>query len=173
MEPEEELSPAVSLEARDDALRVRVVHQAAFGRPDEADLVDLLRRRGELAVSLVARLNGQIVGHVALSPMTLDPPCTTTLLGLGPLAVHPEFQRRGIGSMLVERALDRARSQGCAAVCVLGDPGFYRRFGFCTALLGNRYGATEAFQTLELEPGSLSGLQGTAVYAEAFDQVGC
>jgi putative acetyltransferase len=117
-------------ESNGDRAAVRAIIAAAFGRPDEADLVDRLRLDGDAVVSLVAVEDAVAVGHVMLSRMTAP----VRAVALAPLAVLPHCQRRGIGSRLVRGALERGRLLGCEAVFVLGDPAFYRRFGFDAAL---------------------------------------
>lgn len=95
----------------------------------EAAIVDGLRRAGALTVSLVAVEAGEIVGHVAFSPITIAG-ADRGWYGLGPLAVRATGRRRGIGAALVRAGLDRLRSLGASGCVVLGDPGYYARFGF-------------------------------------------
>jgi len=99
---------------------------SAFGRSEEAELVKELREAGDGVLSLVAQEDGQIVGHILLSRMDAPFPA----LALAPVSVIPTRQRRGIGSALVTSAVSRARSEGWAAIFVLGDPNYYERFGF-------------------------------------------
>jgi len=113
-----------------DRTSVHALVKAAFGRSDEADLVDRLREDGSVVLSLVALDDDGIVGHILLSRM--DAPFTA--LALAPLAVRPDNQRSGIGTQLVHAALDRVRAAGCQAVFVFGDPKYYARFGFDPAL---------------------------------------
>lgn len=113
-------------EAERDHDAVRGVHRLAFAGEDEARLVDALRQAGDVAVSLVADHGERIVGHILFS--RLEAPMRA--LALAPLGVRPDHQRRGIGSALVRRGLDRARRGGWAAVFVLGEPAYYERFGF-------------------------------------------
>lgn len=113
-------------EKASDRAAVHALVEAAFGRRDEADLVDRLREEGSVVLSLIAIDDNVIVGHILLTRM--DAPFTA--LALAPLAVSPDRQRGGIGSQLVGAALDRVRAAGWQAVFVLGDPGYYRRFGF-------------------------------------------
>lgn len=153
---------------------VRRVHTAAFPGPEEARLVDQLRAAGKGIVSLVAEVDGQIVGHILFSPVRVEPPVTVRGLGLAPLAVLPEFQRRGVGAQLSRRGVDECRRLGVDYVVVLGHPGYYPRFGFETASkfgLGNEYGADAAFMALELTPGCLQGVNGVVRYAEEFAEV--
>jgi putative acetyltransferase len=120
----------VRTEGADDAADIRDVVTAAFGRSGEADLVDRLRKGGDSVVSLVAVERRRIVGHVMLSWMTAP----FRALGLAPVSVAPDQQRRGIGSLLIRTALERATRDGWEVVVVLGDPAYYSRFGFDPAL---------------------------------------
>jgi putative acetyltransferase len=113
-------------EKREDRQSVYHVVSSAFGGAAEAALVDQLRGDGDAVVSLVAEEDGLIVGHVLLSRMAAPFPA----LALAPLSVVPARQRCGVGSMLVEGAVRRARGEGWAALFVLGDPRYYERFGF-------------------------------------------
>ncbi|MEW6280980.1 MAG: N-acetyltransferase [Candidatus Eremiobacterota bacterium] len=113
-------------EEASDRAGVRAVHEAAFGGAAEADLVDALRGAPG-SVSLVAELEGRVVGHLLLSLAQVD---DGPILALAPMGVLPDFQRRGVGSALVRAALEAV---GDADVVVLGHPGFYPRFGFVPA----------------------------------------
>jgi putative acetyltransferase len=107
---------------------VRRVVANAFGRGAEAKLVDDLRLAADLAVSLVAEEAGEICGHVALSTLKAPP----RALALGPVSVLRTRQRQGIGSALIRRAIECARDSGYEIIFVLGDPDYYKRFGFQT-----------------------------------------
>ena len=113
-----------------DLPRVDAVLAAAFGGEDEVRLVRALRSAGELACSLVAELEGTIVGHVAFEALRVEPEPASPVWALAPLAVLPARQRQGLGSKLVSAGLERARAAGVGAVVVLGDPAYYERFGF-------------------------------------------
>jgi HAD superfamily hydrolase (TIGR01509 family) len=164
-------------ETPEDIPGVRMVEEAAFGRATEADLVDLCRRHGTISLSLVEVREERVVGHILFTPVTLDPPCPGWHgLGLGPVAVLPEFQRTGIGSRLIEAGLDICREQGIDFVVLLGDPRYYSRFGFIPASefgLGNEYGAGEEFMARELNPGVLRGARGVVKYCPEFRETGC
>lgn len=123
---------ALRPEARRDIDGIAALNRMAFGGTDEADLVARLRADGDLPLSLVAEAGGVILGHVALSPLRAAGPA----LALAPLAVHPAVQGRGIGTALVRAALD---AFGDHSVVVLGDPAYYRRFGFAPADLQSPY----------------------------------
>lgn len=112
--------------AKTDDAAIRALVAAAFGRADEAALVDAIRRGGDDMIELVAEKDGQLAGHVLFSRM-VSPPQT---LGLAPVAVRPRNQREGIGSALIRRGVALASEEEWRAVFVLGDPGYYARFGF-------------------------------------------
>ncbi|MBM3695582.1 MAG: N-acetyltransferase [Actinobacteria bacterium] len=146
------------------------VHIRAFGRTAEAEVVESLRGRGALLASLVALVRDRIVGHVALSPVEVGG-MPRAAVALGPLAVDPDYQGRGIGALLVDAFLQHCRVRDEGLVVVLGYPGYYGRFGFVPA---ERFGlhyrdAGEAFQALEVRPGAAEGLAGEVHYHPAFD----
>lgn len=164
---------AIRPERPDDVPAVFAVNAAAFETPAEAKLVDALRQRAEPIVSLVAEWSdGSVVGHVLFSPVELAGFPALKLMGLAPMAVSPEKQRRGVGTALVERGLEACRSLGAAAAVVLGHPDYYPRFGFRPAAeFGIRceYDVpANAFLAIELQPGGLHAAVGTTTYHPAF-----
>ncbi len=155
-------------ETEADGARIRDLVRAAFGRPDEAALVDALRDEGDAAVSLVAEEDGAVIGHILLSPMRVP----KGALGLAPLSVAAGRRRTGVGAALVRRALAAADADGWTAVFVLGDPAYFRRFGFDPAP-AKRFRSVYSgpyLQALELKPGALAA-PGQLVYARAFDDL--
>ena len=115
----------------DDLDAIASLHRAAFGRDAEAGVARALADRGDDVVSVVAEAGGRVVGHAVLSPVTLDEqPGLRGLLALDPLAVEPALQRRGLGSALVREAIRQADDARVQRLFVVGDPGFYARFGF-------------------------------------------
>ena len=156
-----------------DVPAIRAVNERAFGQPDEAALVDAVRARGERSISLVAVDGKRLVGHILFTPVTIrGPHCVHEAVGLAPLAVDPDYQRRGIGSQLVAQGLDRCRESGYRIAVVLGHPAYYPRFGFVPA---RRHGIRfeldvpdDVFMVTELVPGALAGCTGVAHYAPEF-----
>lgn len=117
-----------------DAAAIRALTEAAFrGKPyssgTEARIVDALRAADALAISVVAVLDEAIVGHAAFSPVTINGQMDHWF-GLGPVSVSPDQQRRGVGQALIRDGLDRLRGLNAKGCVVVGDPGYYRRFGF-------------------------------------------
>lgn len=119
----------VRVERPGDEAAVRAVERAAFGRDDEADLVDALRGPRAGYRSWVAVEGGDIVGHVLFTPVRIDG-WPVAGMGLGPVAVAPERQRAGIGTKLVHHGMTRLRNEGCPYAVVVGHPDYYPRFGF-------------------------------------------
>lgn len=116
-------------EREGEADAVRRVEEAAFEAPREARLVD--RLRGEPGVvGVVAERAGEVVGHVLLSPVLVEGAGPRRALALGPMAVHPDHQRAGLGRALVRHALVAAERANADVVVVLGHPDYYPRFGF-------------------------------------------
>jgi len=158
-----------------DADAVFEVHRRAFdGRTEESHIVQRLHDADRAVVSLVAVANDRIVGHVLFSPTTVDE-CgePIELVGLAPVGVLPEDQNEGVGSLLIQHGLEACREAGVDAVVVLGDPGFYARFGFERASeygLGNEYGADEGFMVKPLHDGTLDDVEGVVRYQPEFEQ---
>ena len=164
-------------EVEGDRAEIDAVNRAAFGGADEAELVDALRAAGALVLSLVATTDEGLVGHIAFSPVTITGAAGSTMaIGLAPMAVRPDWQRRGVGTRLVSEALDRLRAAGHRAVVVLGHPEYYPRQGFSRASgFGLRWehpARDEAFMAVELVPGGLTGVEGVVRYREEFDRFG-
>lgn len=123
-------------EAATDANAISAMLKRAFNgvshsKGTEAAIVRALRAQSALAVSLVAEIQGKVIGHAAFSPVAVGDN-TCPWYGLGPLAVEPKYQRLGIGASLVATGLDWLRKRGAAGCVVLGDPAYYGRFGFKT-----------------------------------------
>jgi putative acetyltransferase len=157
----------VRAESPADEASVRAVHMAAFPSDTEAKLVDAIRANGNGRVSLVAEEDGEIVGHVLFSPVEVE---GTQGLGLAPVAVSPGRQGHGIGYALIKAGIAACREQGARFIVVLGEPGYYRRFGFRPTHLGNEYGAGDQFMALDLEPHATASLNGVVKYGHEFSE---
>jgi putative acetyltransferase len=117
-----------------DAAIIRTIITDAFaptphGDGTEAEIVERLRAAGSLTLSLVAEQAGAVVGHVSFSPALIAGEAGPWLQ-MAPVSVRPDRQRSGIGSALIREGLRRIKAQGTACCLVLGDPGYYGRFGF-------------------------------------------
>jgi putative acetyltransferase len=122
-------------EGPEDAAGIRALLTIAFPTGAEADLVEQLRRDGDIEITLVAEDDGRIVGHIVMSRMQAKGDGRSfRTLGLAPLAVLPKRQHGGIASRLIREALAIARSKGEELVFVLGAPAYYGRFGFSAAI---------------------------------------
>lgn len=155
-----------------DRGEVHAVNLAAFDTPMEAALVDKLREEAQSAISMVVLDGERVVGQIMFSPVALSGHEDLRIAGLGPMAVEPAHQRKGLGSALVRAGLERCKEQGYGAVVVLGHPEYYPRFGFAPAARFDiccEYEAPqEAFMSIELEPGYLENAAGTIRYHSAF-----
>lgn len=162
-------------EATADKAEVYRINYEAFGRREEAELVESLRATTRSLVSLVAVAEESPVGHILFTPVEVSTESDDVLaMGMGPVAVLPELQRKGIGSRLIEAGLDRCRKEGKSVVFVLGHPDYYPRFGFRPASEWGLYYKNHDFDpyffVLKLLPVSTSRLSGEVRYLPAFDE---
>lgn len=121
-------------ERPEDADAIRAVTEVAFAdmpyaSGTEAEIVERLRADDALALSLVAEDDGQIVGHIAFSPVTVDG-ADAGWFGVGPVSVRPDRQKAGIGSALMRQGLAMLKARGAQGCALVGDPAYYARFGF-------------------------------------------
>ncbi len=154
------------------------VHTNAFGRKDEARLTDRLRLSNVFVpeLSLVAFLDNELVGHIMFTQVAIvDNDKETVSLSLAPMAVIPAMQRKGIGCLLVNRGLSKARELGYESVIVLGHREYYPRFGFEPT---SKWGIKAPFNVpdhvfmgLELVKGAFSGVKGIVRYAREFQEI--
>jgi putative acetyltransferase len=156
-------------ERANDIPEIREVNRRAFGTDHEGRIVDALRTNHAVSLSLVATVNGAVVGHILYSPAVIG---TVEGAALGPMAVLPEHQRQGIGSQLVATGNQWLQIAGCPFVIVVGHPGFYPRFGFTPAhILGitcQWIVPNEAFMVLVMDSQNAGALQGLAEYRREF-----
>jgi len=121
-------------ETKSDIDAITEVTVAAFktleiSNNTEQFIIIALRAAKALTISLVAELNGRVIGHVAFSPVTISNG-TLNWYGLGPVSVLPVHHRQGIGTALIQEGLSRLKNLNAAGCCVVGHPDYYRKFGF-------------------------------------------
>ena len=160
-------------ERPEDAKAIRFVLEGAFGQSNEADLVDALRRRGALTLSLVALRENEVVGHIVFSSVTIESAGSSfDAIGLGPMAVLPPYQGKGIGSQLVRNGLEHCRQGGHEIVVVVGHPAFYGRFGFVPTKHRGLHCEfdvpDDVFMVMELRQDALAGRGGLVKYQPEF-----
>jgi len=164
-------------ERAEDHEVVREIIDKAFGQPEEGRIVDKIRESCEETISLVAVEGEKVVGHIFFSPALIKHNGKTIKgMGLAPMAVHPDYQNKGIGSLLVKDGIKRVRHTGCPFIIVLGHDKYYPRFGFEKASM---YGIkpqwdgvpAEAFMVMILDKEKMAGVSGMATYRKEFDEV--
>ena len=138
-------------------------------------MVDTLREQVHPTISLVAEIDGAVVGHIFFSPVSLVGHPDLRIIGLAPMAVLPTYQNQGIGSALVLEGLKACKEADFQVTIVLGHPGFYPRFGFVPSIqfgIDSEYDVPpEVFMALELEENALQGNSGRIQYHPAFAEV--
>ena len=152
---------------------IRELNKLAFGQDQEGNIVDALRSNGAASLSLVATLNGQVVGHIMYSPASVGGGVTGA--ALGPMAVLPAHQRQGIGRILVEAGNRKLKDTGYPFIIVVGHAKYYPRFGFESAA---SHGITcewevpnDVFMLLVLDQAQMRGVSGLAKYRPEFSTV--
>jgi putative acetyltransferase len=159
-------------ERPEDISAIRSLTNLAFGQELESGLIDALRSNEGVLLSLVAVSGARVVGHAMYSPASVDDRIHGA--ALGPMGVHPEFQRQGIGSRLVEAGNERIRHMGLPFIIVLGHPGYYPRFGFQPAawqrITCEWDVPDEVFMLLKLDEGRMRGVEGLASYRQEFSR---
>ncbi|WP_053368769.1 GNAT family N-acetyltransferase [Bacillus sp. FJAT-27245] len=153
----------------------RAFSDVAISDKTEHHLVKRLRSSmafiPELSLVAVHEATGEWVGHILFTKARIGDAET---LALAPVSVLPEYQNRGIGGLLINKGLEKAKEQGYESAIVLGHPGYYRKFGFKKASLWGIKAPwnvpDEVFMALELRAKSLDGVSGTVEYADAFNQ---
>ena len=165
-----ELQSEIREERPEDIDAIREVNNDAFGEALEGEIVDALRANGAVLLSLVALLNGKIVGHILYSPIIVNDVFEGA--ALGPMSVLPEYQKQGVGSRLIEAGNRKLRDSGCPFIIVIGHAEYYPRFGFEPA---GAFGITcqwpvpdEVFMVLPLDPVRIQRIRGPAKYRPEF-----
>lgn len=174
----QKVSPLVTIreERSEDIEVIHVVNREAFGQAREAQIVDALRKNRGVMLSLVAVIDACVVGHILYSPVTVGSEDEIVVgAGLGPMAVLPEFQRRGIGGMLIEAGNRKLHEMGCPFIVVLGDPEYYPRFGFTPAAgYGLKCGwdvPEDVFMVLFKERSKAKTVSGVVKYRQEFSNL--
>ena len=162
----------IRAETDKDKTAIYKINQSAFETSAEAELVDKLREQANPIISLVAEQDEIVVGHILFTPVSLINHPELKIMGLAPMAVSPEFQRRGIGVALVQAGLEQCKKEEFGAVVVLGYKNYYPRFGFTQA---SRFGLSceydvpdDVFLCKELKKNYLSSASGVIKYHSAF-----
>ncbi|MBS1793856.1 MAG: N-acetyltransferase [Acidobacteria bacterium] len=167
-------------ETKNDFSEVFEVNRAAFGRDDEAKLVDALRNNPKAFIpelSIVATENDKVVGHILFTRIDIEDDAGNLheILALAPMAVRPEFQNSGIGGRLIEKGLAAAKASGYRSVIVLGHEHYYPKFGFEPAGKWNIKAPFDVpanvFMAIELVEDGLKNISGTVIYPKEFETV--
>lgn len=158
-------TPEIRPELPGDIAQIHAVQSAAFETDGEARLVAALRQACPELISLVALLDGSVVGHILFSPVTLEGAIPEPrVMGLAPVAVLPDFQRQGIGEQLCRAGLDACRDAHWEGAVVLGHADYYPRFGFVPSVqfgFKSTYPVPDdVFMALEIAPGAFRGCTG-------------
>jgi len=164
---------AVRPETPEGIVSIRYVNEQAFGQAEEAEIVDKLRHRAALTVSLVTVQKDKVVGHIAFSPAMVESESLSfEAVVLAPMAVLPAYQRQDIGGQLVRAGLEECWNLGYEVVVVLGHPTYYPRFGFVPAkpkgIICELEVPEEAFMVVELREGALAGRGGMVKFQPEF-----
>ena len=165
----------IRIENEKDYINIGEINNLAFKQKNEAFLIEELRKTKDFIseLSLVAELEGKIVGHILFYPVKIkDREIDYVTLSLAPMCVHPNYQRKGIGSKLVREGLKRAREKGYGSVIVIGYPEYYPRFGFSKASMFDIKAPFDvpdnAFMALELVENALEDVKGIVEYPKPF-----
>ncbi|MBN4005189.1 N-acetyltransferase [Nostoc sp. LPT] len=166
----------IRCETLSDYTAIAEVNTLAFGQENEAQLVEKIRYSDRYIseLSLIAEVENVVVGHILFSYIDLVGEETLQVLGLAPLAVHPQFQRQGIGSALIKAGLEIAEVKKEAIVIVLGHPQFYTRFGFKTAVvyeIESPFPVPEEFFIVKALQSYQKQYKGKVVYPDTFNEV--
>ncbi len=170
------LMRSIRIERDEDIVAIREVNIQAFAGFEEADIIDKLRDSGGSVLSLVACHNDEVIGHIQFSPVIIERESGAIEgVGLGPMAVHPDYQRRGFGSALVEAGIKAMSDRSYPFVIVLGHADFYPRFGFEPAVgrgIACQWPGVpdEVFMVLILDEEVMQNVRGQARYLDVFGE---
>jgi len=163
-------------EKRCDFDAIKYVNDKAFNQPQEGNVIEKLRNNDSRILSLVAEIDNKIIGHIFFSSVEIEGyPEIENGMGLAPLAVLPEYQKQGIGKMLIDKGIDLLKKQSVPFIVVLGHEHYYPKFGFETA---SKYGLKcqwdgvpdEAFMVMIFDKNKMKNVQGVAKYREEWNE---
>ncbi len=164
-------------EMASDHEKVYEINRLAFNQENESKLIERIRESNNHVpeLSLIAEIDDKIVGHIFFSKITIVGDSTYDSLALAPMAVTPEYQRKGIGSKLVAKGLEKGKELGFNSIIVLGHKDYYPKFGFQRA---SKWGIKcpfevpdEVFMAIELTEKALDGKSGIVQYPDEFNDV--
>jgi predicted N-acetyltransferase YhbS len=164
-------------ERPNDYEKVYEINKRAFNQENESELIKKIRKGQNHipALSLVAEIEGKLVGHILFSKIKIVGDLNYDSLALAPMAVIPEYQKKGIGSKLVAGGLKKAKKLGFNSIIVLGHKDYYTKFGFRRA---SRWGIKcpfevpdDVFMAIELTINALDGKAGIVAYPDEFNEV--
>ena len=140
---------------------------SSFSNKAESDLVKQLISDGDVLINLVVESSDTIIGNVVVSQITMEPDIGLFCGGVAPVSVVPDQQSSGVGSKLMTAAINESKKMGIDALFLLGDPNYYKRFGFVVSTFKNDY-SVENFRELELTEDCLVNIKSKVTYANAF-----
>ncbi|HJL60871.1 MAG TPA: N-acetyltransferase [Pseudomonadales bacterium] len=140
---------------------------SSFSNKAESDLVKQLISDEDVLINLVVESSDTIIGNIVVSKVTMEPDTGLFCGGVAPLSVLAVHQSSGVGSQLMKEAIKKSKEMGMDALFLLGDPNYYKRFGFNASNLESDY-SVEHFQELELTKDCLANLKSKVTYANAF-----
>lgn len=163
----------IRCEHRADEEHVSSALRAAFGRTWESELVVQLRTTRELVMNLVAQHHGRVIGTAMFNEVVIEGERSKhAAVGLGPIGVMPGFQRRGVGTRLIQTGVELLKRLGHTRVVVVGEPKYFEKLGFKPAsgygIACDQAASSEDVLIAELTPHSFNGISGTALYPAAF-----
>jgi putative acetyltransferase len=166
----------IRVEKKSDFNAIKYVNDKAFNQPQEGNVIEKIRNTDSRILSLVAELDNKIIGHIFFSPVEIEGhPEIKNGMGLAPLAVLPEYQKQGIGKMLIKEGISKLKKQSVPFIIVLGHEHYYPKFGFETAA---KYGLKsqwigvpdEAFMVMILNKDKMKNVHGVAKYREEWNE---
>lgn len=174
---EENMNTTIRKEEEKDYKQIYEVNKLAFQQENESKLIEKIRKSKNFipGLSIVAEIDNRIVGHILFSKIKIIGASDYESLALAPMAVIPEFQKKGIGSELIKKGIAKAKELGFDSIIVLGHKEYYPRFGFQRASKWDIKCPFEVpedvFMAIELTEKALEGKAGTVEYPDEFNEV--